>query len=89
MREAVVVIKSCISRAPLQLQGLLEMGMASVDQPVLESPLLVLLLKLLQSLLAHGQLARARTNQQSWTSMLPQRVASTFDVLLVHIPSWL
>ncbi|KAK9806595.1 hypothetical protein WJX73_006216 [Symbiochloris irregularis] len=62
-------------------QGLLEMGMA-LDQPVTENPLLVLLLKLVQSLLVHGQLPRARATQQGWTSMLPHRVASAFDVLL-------
>ena len=63
-------------------QGLLELAVGSPD-PLQPSPLVDLLLKLLQALLAHGLLSHAHSVQHTWTSMLPSRQASAFDVLQV------
>ena len=70
-------------------QGLVELAVARPD-PVLESSLVQLLLKLLQALLAHGQLTQGRAAQQTWAAMLPQRQASAYDVLQVssQLQAW-
>ena len=68
------------------IQGLVELGMASSD-PLQASPMVDLLLKLLQAWLSHGLLAHARSLQHSWSAMLPLWQSSTFDALLVSLTS--
>ena len=62
--------------------------MSRGQEPILEGPMVALLVRLLQALLAHGQLAHARTPQPAWATVLPQRAASPFDVLLVSLQYW-
>ena len=64
------------------MQGLVELAMASVD-PLQQSPMVALLLKLLLALLNHGLLTHARSLQHTWTAMLPMRQGTVFDVLQV------
>lgn len=65
------------------LQGLVELAV-NRNEPVIESTLVQLLLKLLQDVLAHGLLPHARTAPHTWTSMLGQHPATPFDMLLVR-----